>query len=82
MTWDFDAVVARRGSGSIKWEWYDPDVLPLWVADMDFRSPEVIIDALRDRVGHGFFGYDFAGAQLREVLVAAMRRFYDWEVAP
>jgi cystathionine beta-lyase len=82
MTWDFDAVVARRGSGSIKWEWYDPDVLPLWVADMDFRSPEVIIDALRDRVEHGFFGYDFAGPALREVLVAAMRRFYDWEVAP
>ena len=53
----FDAVLERRDSDCMKWRLYDEDVLPLWVADMDFRSPEAVIRALGERVEHGVFGY-------------------------
>ncbi|GAA2183869.1 pyridoxal phosphate-dependent aminotransferase [Brooklawnia cerclae] len=54
--------VERRGTASLKWDglearFGDPDLLPVWVADMDFRVPEVVVDALRARVDHGVFGY-------------------------
>lgn len=55
---DFDSIVERRGSGSYKWDASnDMDSLPMWVADMDFRTAPVIIDALNERVAHGVFGY-------------------------
>src|SRR5215467_4351185 len=57
MTYDFDRLVDRRHTDSSKWQKYGPDVLPLWVADMDFQSPEPVIRALRERVEHGVFGY-------------------------
>src|SRR5262249_50655980 len=57
MTYDFDRLVDRRRTDSSKWQKYGPDVLPLWVADMDFQSPEPVIRALRERVEHGVFGY-------------------------
>jgi cystathionine beta-lyase len=49
---DFDRVIDRRDTGSAKWEWYG-DALPLWVADMDFRAPGPVIDALRQRHAGG-----------------------------
>jgi len=52
VTWDFDRPIERRGTESNKWRKYDPDVLPLWVADMDFPSPEPVVRALRERVAH------------------------------
>ena len=55
---EFDACPTRHGTGSEKWDrWPDRDVLPMWVADMDFRSAEVVLDAIRARVDHGVFGY-------------------------
>jgi cystathionine beta-lyase len=57
MIYDFDAVPDRRSTDSSKWHYYEPDVLPMWVADMDFRSPEPVIRALRQRVEQGIFGY-------------------------
>ena len=53
---DFDKIVDRRGSGCMKWDEH-PDALPLWVADMDFRTAPCVIEALRRRVDHGVFGY-------------------------
>lgn len=54
----FDAVVDRRGTGSEKWEAYaGSDILPLWVADMDFQAPAAVLDALHAHVSHGVFGY-------------------------
>src|SRR5438034_4255690 len=53
MNFDFDAIVDRRGTDSNKWHKFGPDVLPLWVADMDFASPPAVVDALRARVEHG-----------------------------
>src|SRR5262245_66397671 len=57
MSYDFDRIVDRRGTESNKWHKYPPEVLPLWVADMDFPSPEPVIRALRERVEHGGFAY-------------------------
>ena len=58
MIYDFDELISRRGTNSYKWDGTDDDsVLPLWVADMDFRTAPVITEALRKRVEHGIFGY-------------------------
>ena len=58
MKYDFDEVISRRGTLSYKWDSAtDAEVLPLWVADMDFRTSPAIIEALQRRVAHGIFGY-------------------------
>jgi cystathionine beta-lyase len=76
---DFDRVIDRRDTGSVKWEWYG-DALPLWVADMDFRAPEPVIDALRQRVDHGIFGYTLPPPELREVIQAWLLERHNWRV--
>ncbi len=79
--YNFDEVVERRSTPSLKWRKFPDDVLPLWVADMDFRSPEPVRRALQERVAHGVFGYEFAPRELREQIVARLKRLYNWEVA-
>lgn len=82
MTWNFDRIIDRRASDSAKWRVYDPDVLPMWVADMDFRSPEPVIQALHQRVDHGIFGYSCEPQELTDVIVARLARLYGWKVEP
>jgi cystathionine beta-lyase len=89
MRYDFDQLIDRRNSDSIKWNAYPEDVLPLWVADMDFVSPEPVIRALKARVEHGVFGYPvgLGGtprelANLRGALVDRMQRLYGWSITP
>ena len=82
MTYDFDKIIDRRGSDSVKWGWFGEDVLPLWVADTDFLSPQPVIDALRQRVEHGVFGYGTEPAELREIVVERLQRLYGWQVSP
>jgi cystathionine beta-lyase len=82
MTYDFEQRIYRRHTESRKWNYYDEDVLPLWVADMDFRSPEPVIQALHERVEHGVFGYGSDPPELRQVIVDRLQRLYDWEVTP
>lgn len=82
MACNLDQVVDRRGSDSVKWGYYDGDVLPLWVADMDFTSPEPVLRALRERVEHGVFGYGTAPSELCEVVVERLQRLYGWRVSP
>ena len=83
MTYDFDRLVDRRRTDSSKWQKYGPDVLPLWVADMDFQSPEPVIRALRERVEHGVFGY-LAPEQpeFRELFADRLLKRYGWRVSP
>ncbi len=81
-TYDFDTLVPRRGTGNAKWEYYDADVLPLWVADMDFRSPQPVIEALHRRAEHGYFGYDFGRADVKAAICERMMRLYQWDVKP
>jgi cysteine-S-conjugate beta-lyase len=82
MRYNFDQIIDRRCSDSGKWNYYDPDVLPVWVADMDFLSPEPVIRALRARVEHGCFGYGTEPAELREIVVSRLKTLYDWTVQP
>jgi hypothetical protein len=73
-TFDFDTVPERRGTDSQKWQKYaGRDVLPLWVADMDFKSAPPILEALHRRVEHGIFGYARPVAATTEAVVAAMQ---------
>jgi cystathionine beta-lyase len=81
MPFDFDRLVDRRPTNSLKWNAYPADVLPLWVADMDFQVPPPITDALRAAVEHGIFGYEMAGKALRQSVAARMQKLYGWEVA-
>lgn len=66
---DFDRVTDRRGSGSYKWDSAsDAEVIPLWVADMDFTTAPVVMEALRRRVEHGVFGYTLVGDDYYDAL--------------
>ncbi len=79
---DFDRVIDRRGGDSTKWNRYaGRDVLPLWVADMDFATPPAIVDALRKRVAHTCFGYSEPSPALYEAVLGNLQREYGWRVA-
>ena len=87
MIFDFATPVERRhpegGEWSTqKWQRYDASILPLWVADMDFRSPPPVIEALQARVDHGVFGYGAVSAQLRTTLCEWSAREYHWPIEP
>jgi cystathionine beta-lyase len=82
MSYDFDCIVNRCGTDSVKWCYYPADALPLWVADMDFRSPEPVITALRERVEHGVFGYGREPPEIRSVIVERLQQLYRWQVSP
>ena len=83
MTHDFDRLVDRRHTDSSKWQKYGPDVLPLWVADMDFQSPEPVIRALRERVEHGVFGYlAIEQPEFHELFADRLLKRYGWRVSP
>jgi len=79
---DFDAPTERRGSWSTRWERYPAGVIPLWVADTDFRAPPPVIEAMRRRVAHGVFGYSAPPVELREALIERLARLYRWKVEP
>lgn len=83
MAIDFDAIVDRTHTDSTKFDKYrDTGILPLWVADMDFRSPQPIVDALTARAQHGVFGYTHVPDELIEVIIRRLARLYDWQVTP
>ncbi|MGI5939270.1 MAG: MalY/PatB family protein [Thermoleophilia bacterium] len=80
---DFDTVVDRANTGSLKWDKYaGRDVIPLWVADMDFPSPPAVIDALHRRIDHGVFGYGQPPAGLMTAVRANLLSEYGWDVQP
>jgi len=79
---DFDRVIDRRRTESNKWHKYPADVLPLWVADMDFRSPEPVLRALRERVEHGVFGYGVEQPEFYQVFLDRLQTRYGWRVPP
>ena len=80
MSFDFDAALQRRGTGSNKWSRYPADVLPLWVADMDFAVAPAITAALSARLAHPVFGYAAAGEELRAAIAAHCLARYGWAV--
>jgi cysteine-S-conjugate beta-lyase len=82
MTYNFDRIIERRGTNSIKWKQYPEDVLPLWVADMDFLTPDPIRNALHTMLEQGVLGYEFLTPHTREVVAGRMERLYGWQVDP
>lgn len=72
----------RRKSESLKWGLYEEDILPLWVADMDFTSPPAVIEALQQRVAHGVFGYALESRELKELIIERMERQHGWKLSP
>ena len=80
---DFDTPVDRHHTVSLKWERYgNRDIIPMWVADMDFRSPPAVIRALDQRVEHGVFGYGAAPIALTELVCQMLAERYSWQVDP
>jgi putative C-S lyase len=80
---DFDAPTERAGTWSTRWERYaGRDVIPLWVADSDFRAPPAVLEALSRRVDHGVLGYTVPPEALREAIVARLERLYRWRIDP
>jgi cysteine-S-conjugate beta-lyase len=82
MGYNFDTILDRRSSNSIKWTLYSEDVLPLWVADMDFVSPQPILDALHEKLAQGALGYERPPDSLLETVAARMDRLYSWKIEP
>ena len=81
MRYDFDELTERRGSGSVKWdECPSDDVIPLWVADMDFRAAPAIQEALRRRLEHGVFGYALVGDDYYEAIISWFQRRHQWTI--
>ncbi|GAB4505808.1 MAG: PatB family C-S lyase [Anaerolineales bacterium] len=78
----FDTITDRRASNSMKWNRYGADVLPMWVADMDFPAPPPVLEALHKAVEHGVFGYEMPSRLLLETVAARMERLYGWQVTP
>jgi cystathionine beta-lyase len=76
----FDHIVSRRHTNSEKWTHYPEDVLPFWVADMDFPAPPAVLDSLHSAVSHGVFGYEAATKSLKETVAARMEKLYGWKV--
>jgi cystathionine beta-lyase len=78
---DFDTPIDRRNTSSEKWDRYaGRDIIPLWVADMDFHSPPAVIQALQARVDHGVFGYTGVPDELAVAVQEMLQREYDWRV--
>jgi cystathionine beta-lyase len=83
MTFDFDTVIERRGTDSQKWQKYaGRDILPLWVADMDFKSSPAIVAALQERVATGMFGYARPVKSTVDAFVNAVEQRYGWRIDP
>ncbi|MDP6374814.1 MAG: PatB family C-S lyase [Pseudomonadales bacterium] len=79
-TYDFDRYIDRHGTSAAKWIKYSNDILPFWVADMDFAVPDFVLNAIRDRVDHGILGYSRTPPALDEAFLGWLRREYGWQV--
>ena len=81
MKYDFDEIVPRRGTHSVKWELdSDPDILPMWVADMDFATVPEVTEMLERRAAHGLFGYAQETPQWRQAYVRWWRERHHFEM--
>ena len=80
---NFDLPINRSNTSSLKWDHYKgKDIIPLWVADMDFVSPPTVLDALKNRVDHGVFGYTLPPDELSAVILQRLAEKYNWSINP
>ena len=81
MKYNFDELVERRGTNCVKWdESPSPDVIPLWVADMDFRVAPAIYEAVQKRAEHGVFGYNIVPESYYEAVISWFHRRHEWDI--
>ncbi|MED0701435.1 MalY/PatB family protein [Aeribacillus composti] len=83
---DFDQVIKRKGTQSYKWDFTKElfgheDVLPMWVADMDFKSPDAVIAALKERVEHGVYGYTGVASKTKKSVQNWLKTRHGWEIS-
>ena len=81
----FDRYIERRGTGSVKYDFPEQfgkskDLLPLWIADMDFKAPEPVIEALIERSRHGVFGYTDSMKEYFEILAVWFEKYHGWKI--
>lgn len=86
-TYNFDEIIERSGSGDLKHEallprWGRNDLLPLWVADMDFATPDFVVDALKARLSHPIFGYTIEPADYRPTIIDWNESHHGWKIKP
>ena len=87
MKYDFDRVYPRNNTGSVKWDLTEKlfgsaDVIPMWVADMDFPAAPPVVDALKRRAEHEFYGYTYSDSSLTEAVVERIGRKFGWRIEP
>lgn len=82
MTYNFDTPVNREGTFSLKWDAAGPDTLPMWVADMDFKTAPAITEALIKRAAHGIFGYTKTPQAYYDAITAWFARRHNWQIQP
>ena len=85
MDFNFDQIIDRRGTYSLKWDFLqekvgDEEIIPLWVADMDFLSPPSVIDALRKRAAHGIYGYTGWPDSYYQSIIFWMKKRFSWPI--
>jgi len=81
MKYDFDELITRRGTGCVKWdEAPSEDVIPLWVADMDFKAAPAILEAVRKRAEHGVFGYTLVDENYYLAIISWFQRRHNWRI--
>lgn len=81
----FDRIHQRKNTRSVKWDmlqrvFQTEDVLPMWVADMDFTAPQEVIDALTDRAKHGIWGYTFVDDHVKEAIINWLHKRHQWQI--
>ena len=85
--YNFDELIDRTQTNSVKYDgrktfFGNADLLPLWVADMDFKTPDFIVDAIKKRAEHEIFGYSFRGESYHQSIVNWLKRKHNWEIKP
>ena len=85
MKYNFDQIIDRRGSGALKYDaleqWYgNSELLPMWVADMDFATPDFIVDAIKERLEHPIFGYTIEPERYRRAIIDWVASHHDWHI--
>ena len=85
MTFDFDTIIDRRNTGSMKWDCrershWEPDVIPMWVADMDFPAPPAVVEAVRRRAEHGIYGYPIGSRSFSTAVAHWLKSRHGWDV--
>ena len=77
---NFDEIIDRRGTCSKKWDSYPPDVIPMWIADTDFKCPQPVVDAMLKRVAEGIYGYPVATRSFGRAVHHWLKKRFGWEI--